>query len=556
MPFWSPPSKSTLHRGTRSKPAVFDLICASFIGALFGCGGPDIPPPPPDLSTLPSLPDRLGDVELPRHLEEQREQVPVTIAFVGEVRGEIEPCGCPTLPYGGFERRERLLDRLRAEEAVVHLDAGELLVKGLITSSEAERIDRARAVLELSKQVGVQAWAPGPTDLLALGLRGLRDVAAGRLDGPPPVSATWQGKDGALVLPPFRVVEAGSLKIGVVGLSAEPTAPELRGQVTTLDPVEAAKDAVQALPPNLDLVLALGNVADADADRVALEVPGIAAVLTTRGRVHDDARQDKSGTPLVVESTDRGRYLTVVRTQLGAGSGAPLLMTPGDSEWKTLRTLLRQQVAVADGKAEDRAAAQRRVAEKQARFAEVGKGRNLAHVSYVPLAEDLDGDTAVGKSVADFKDESLERAAARAAEPPPPLTPTYAASAGCVSCHLSEFARWAHSDHARAWESLQVRQEVDNPECVGCHTTGFGAPGGFGELTRVNLSKFKAVQCEACHGPMAGHPDDRRVGPRAITPERCQSCHDAANSPDFDFETYLARATCQGGEPEVLQAAP
>ena len=532
------------------------MFYTSLLVAMLGCGASDSAPPPPDLSTLPALPDRVGDVDLPRHLDQQRDLVPLTITFVGEVRGEIEPCGCPTLPYGGFERRERLLNRLRAEEAVVHLDAGELLVKGLITSSEADRIDRARVVLALSEQVGVQAWVPGPTDLLALGLKGLRDVARGRLAGPPPISATWRGADGALVLPPSRVVEAGELKIGVVGLSAEPTAPELRGQVTTLDPVKAAKAAVDALPPNLDLVVALGNIADAEADRVAREVPGIAAVLSTRGRVHDDARQEKSGTPLVVESTDRGRYLTVVRTQLRAGSDAPLLMTPGDAEWKTLRTLLRQQAALAEGEAAEREAGQARVAGKQALFAEVGKGRNLAHVSYVPLAEDLDGEAVVSKKVADFKDETLQRAAARAAEPPPPLTPTYAASSGCVSCHLSEFARWAHSDHARAWESLQVRQEVDNPECVGCHTTGFGEPGGFGELTRVNVGKFKAVQCEACHGPMAGHPGDRRVGPRAITPERCQACHDAANSPDFDFVTYVARATCQGGEPEVIQAAP
>jgi len=517
-----------------------------------GCEPDEAVPPPPDLSALPDLPDRADEVELVRHEAEARPPVPLTIAFVGEVRGEIEPCGCPTLPYGGFARRERLLDRLRAEEALVHLDAGELLVKGLITSSDAERVERARAVLELSAQVGVQSWTPGPTDLLALGVKGLTDVASGRVVGPPPTSATWADADGRLLVPPARVVTAGALRVGVVGLSAEPSAPELRGQVVMLDPVKAATDALTSLPDDLDLVVAVGNVVDADADRVAREVPGLAAVLTTRGRDHDDARQSDEGGALVVESTDRGRYLAVVRTQLGAGSGAPLVEHPADSEWKTLRTL-RRQLAAADA---GDAAARERLERKQALFDSEGRARNLAHVSYVPLAEDLDGDAVVSKKVDAFKDESIERAAARAAEPPPPLTPTYAASAGCVSCHLSEFARWAHSDHARAWESLQVRGATDNPECVGCHTTGFGVPGGFGELTRTNIGKFKAVQCEACHGPMAGHPDDRRVAPRPITPERCQQCHDAANSPDFDFDTYLRQASCQGGEPEVMQAAP
>ena len=50
------------------------------------------------------------------------------------------------------------------------------------------------------------------------------------------------------------------------------------------------------------------------------------------------------------------------------------------------------------------------------------------------------------------------------------------------------------------------RGETDNPECVGCHTTGYGEPGGLGELTESNVRRFKGVQCEECHGPMGGHP--------------------------------------------------
>ena len=36
-----------------------------------------------------------------------------TISLVGEVRGELEPCGCPTLPYGGFPRRAKALKEIR-----------------------------------------------------------------------------------------------------------------------------------------------------------------------------------------------------------------------------------------------------------------------------------------------------------------------------------------------------------------------------------------------------------------------------------------------------------
>lgn len=557
--------------------ALFGLLCA--------CSGTPAPAPPPDVSALPPLPERATEAPLPRGPE--RDEALLTLAFVGEVRGEVEPCGCPTLPYGGFARRERLLDRLRSRERVVHLDAGELLVKGLVTTSEQERTERAHVILELSEQVGVAAWAPGPTDLMALGLDGLRDVASGRRPGPPPVSATWTDVEGRAVLPASRVVDVDGVQLGVVGLSAAPADPALQAVVRTLDPVDAATAAVASLPDSVDLVVALGNVADDEADRVAREVPGLAAVLTTRGTEVDDPRHPTEDPTapgaLVVESADRGRYLTVVRTRLGTTAGTPLVLHPASQLWKDLRTLQGQLVALsappddatatqdngtplsgappsaedaAAARAERLAAAEARLEELSAVFGEEGRGRNLAYVSAVPLAEDLDGDARVSQSIDRFKADSLDRAAERAAEPPPPLSTGYAGSGRCASCHTKEVARWAYSAHARAWESLVVRGGTDDPECVGCHTTGFGEPGGFGELTRGAIGKHKNVQCEVCHGPLLGHPEDPRVEAQPVSEVRCLRCHDAANSPEFEFGPYLARATCQGGAPELLPDAP
>ena len=61
----------------------------------------------------------------------------------------------------------------------------------------------------------------------------------------------------------------------------------------------------------------------------------------------------------------------------------------------------------------------------------------------------------------------------------------------------------------------------------------------------MKLRSFKGVQCESCHGPLRGHPEDGRVDAHAVTEATCVGCHDAANSPDFDFASYLRRATCQ-----------
>lgn len=544
------PTGPQIARGARA----FGLALALAVAP--ACG-PEAPPAPPSHQALPELPPSRAEAELPR--EAPRPLRELTVALVGEVRGELEPCGCPTLPYGGFQRRQRLLDPLREVEPLLHLDAGELLLKGLATDREQDRVARAKALLELSREVGVDAWTPGPTDLLALGVAGLRGLAGA---GPPALSATWQDAAGRPILPASAVLERGGVKVGVIGLSGAPTDPAFAEEVRSVDPVVAARAAVAALP-EVDIVVALSNLPDDEAERVAAEIPGLTLVLSTRGqRSSAPGRPPAHGgsTPaLLVEAADRGRYVSLVRLRLGAGPGAPLWLHPDAALWRDLRTA-RAQVRVLEGEgaAPERIAALKEgLAALEARFAEAGRGRNLVEVSDVPLASDLDGDAAVDRTLARFRAATLQRAAEVAAAPAAADGPTaYASSGGCVSCHSAEFARWAYTDHAQAWQSLVSRGAADNPECIGCHSTAFGQEGGWGELREGNIRRFKGVQCEACHGPMGGHPDNPAVVPESMAPARCVGCHDPANSPGFDYATYLARATCQGGSPETVPLPP
>ena len=45
----------------------------------------------------------------------------LTLAIVGEVRGEPGALWRPTLPFGGFERRDTLLEQLRDKGPGLHL---------------------------------------------------------------------------------------------------------------------------------------------------------------------------------------------------------------------------------------------------------------------------------------------------------------------------------------------------------------------------------------------------------------------------------------------------
>jgi len=501
--------------------------------ALLACAGEPPAATPPPLDALPALPGAAASSEGPRG--EARPTRYLSLALVGEVRGEIEPCGCPTLPYGGFARRGALLDRLREEEPLLHIDAGELLLKGASPARAADRARRGEALLSLSEAVGLDLWVPGPTDLLALGPDGLRAPL-----GFPTISATWT-LEGAPLLSPTAILEAGGLRVGVIGLSGE-----LRGEdrVATLDPVLAARAALAGLPADLDLVLAIGSVDDALADRVAREVEGLPLVLSTKGSAYEALRQperpDGSLGAVVIEAPDRGRYVQRVELRIAGPAAGPIRPPADPLRWQERRDLVGRL-----RRSPDDAALQARGAALEAALDEEGRGRILVATSTIPLSADLDPPGGPVRAQVDrFHADTQAAAVARAAAPPPPTVPTYATASACVSCHTKQMSRWALTDHARAWESLLARQSTQNPECVGCHSTGFGEPGGFGDPAAASALRFKAVQCEACHGPMAGHPDDGKKPP-AVTIDTCTGCHDAANSPEFAFGRYLQRATCQ-----------
>jgi len=514
---------------TDAKPnKLFTGVAWLIVLFTLGCGGESPPSSDPVNSTdLPSLPAAYTSGEFPRGTP--REPIDLRIAFVGEVRGELEPCGCPTLPYGGFTRRAVMLDRLRKKGPLFHLDAGELLLKGIATDRSRDREKRSKTLLELSQKVGVDLWVPGPTDLLALGPEAIASAP-----GPRRISATWTDPSGKLLLPPTAILERDGLRLGVVGLSAAPTDSALKDKVLSIDPVLATQRALASLPDDLDLVVALSNVADEAALRVATEAPGLAALLTIRKGQYQEPALSEVGTaqaPPVIEVPDRGRYLQLVTVRVGAESSRPALIYPETRKWR------------------DRASSG-----QEGVFTDLGSGRNLIGISTIPLGRDLDvSDTpleAVRATLHEFKTDIMAAAASRAQQPPPEIGQRFASSGGCVHCHSAEFARWSLSSHAKAWRALVDRGQTQNPECLPCHTTAWGEPTGLGELTKSGIRKFKGVQCESCHGPMGGHPEDARVGHHTITEAQCIGCHDAANSPDFDYAKYLPQGSCQGGSPE------
>ncbi len=99
---------------------------------------------------------------------------------------------------------------------------------------------------------------------------------------------------------------------------------------------------------------------------------------------------------------------------------------------------------------------------------------------------------------------------------------TYIGVKKCKSCHFKQWSSWRKTKMANTFEVLKpgVRSEektklkfdpnkdyTKDATCLGCHTSGFGIPGGYivpadGDAEAQKQAKDNAgVTCEGCHGP-------------------------------------------------------
>jgi hypothetical protein len=129
-----------------------------------------------------------------------------------------------------------------------------------------------------------------------------------------------------------------------------------------------------------------------------------------------------------------------------------------------------------------------------------------------------------------------------------PVPVTYIGSEKCGKCHGHAYDIWKKTAHAHAYKTLVEEKFPSNrqydPECIVCHTVGFGYQGGYENEKKT--PHLKNVGCENCHGPGSAHaknPTDptwqMRINPwKYIKPKNkredamdqvCQKCHDAEN---------------------------
>ncbi|MDI6743934.1 MAG: multiheme c-type cytochrome [Thermodesulfovibrionales bacterium] len=116
---------------------------------------------------------------------------------------------------------------------------------------------------------------------------------------------------------------------------------------------------------------------------------------------------------------------------------------------------------------------------------------------------------------------------------------SYLGASKCGECHQPFVESWKKTRHAAAFSSLERTGKSADPECIKCHTAGFGEKGGF--YSTKTTPMLTNIQCEACHGPGRDHLLDFSKPMQPVAEYVCLKCHTKSTSPDFNYPVYLEK---------------
>ena len=164
-----------------------------------------------------------------------------------------------------------------------------------------------------------------------------------------------------------------------------------------------------------------------------------------------------------------------------------------------------------------------------------GKLLGFEH-SWLQLGSDIREDPRVRSVLNDYDMKVAELL--KTSQKPLPGT-TYLGVSRCAECHQSYVESWEKTRHAGAFASLEHAGKESDPECIVCHSVGFGEKGGF--FTIEATPELANVQCEECHGLDREHLDDYSRPMKPVSEKVCLKCHTKANSPDFNYSVYYEK---------------
>jgi len=414
----------------------------------------------------------------------------LTIFFTSDTRGMLRRCGCSEGQMGGLSARASYIKAHRVESRTLVLDAGDMLFDGINPERPNKEFNvlKAQTVLKAMEESGYDATAYGEYDF-AYGLDFLKYVTTGTMLRPLAANVSIDSK--TVLFKKGLIKKLNGITVGVVGLmdSAFPYKDfnqTFRG-VTVSDTKQAADREVLELHKGaVDIAIVLAHLSVTDPEGFVKGLSGVDIVI--QGHSQDVLEKpEKIGDTLLVKGFDKGKHIGRLDLWLTDKGGRKAI---GDYRY-----------------------------------------------SVIDVDESIPPDLKVEEIIAGYRAALKERLFVTQ-ENDPPDAGHYIGPANCKGCHEEQYTNWSATAHARAYADLVKTGDQYDPECLPCHTTGYGYASGFSVVN----NKFPDVTCESCHGRGSLHADG--TPPAASTIKKvvdeasCRACHDDYNSPNFEFERY------------------
>ncbi len=528
----------------RRAPSVSTVALLVTLAAALGvaaCQGCQVPPQPAVTADAPPTPT-------------------VRLYVLSSVAGAMEPCGCTKDQLGGVDHLAAFIDGQKAEApASLVLGAGPMLfIDPVVKGDETAQDDwKAEAIALAVKDIGLAAWAPGRNDW-AMGQSALgryREAAGAKL--------LAKNLDGVPGVEGVAVRDVAGVKVGIVGVSdpKDRTGAYPEG-VRPTPPLEAMKAGVEeAKRQGAKVLVGLAALPRGEALRLADAVPELHVLAIGKpseiGHANDALKAPQIiGSTLVVETSNHLQTVAVVDLYVRDGDREPLVFADAGgvaraeelislsgrirdlenrvNSWERDRTVSEKDLA-------DRKADLEKLRADKARLEAEGPPPRGSFFRYkaVEVREKYGSEKAVAdRMLAYYKRVNAHNKEAFKDRVPAPVPAGQAGYIGvdaCTDCHDEERKVWDGTPHSHAYATLEEDFKQYNLDCVSCHVTGYGKPGG---STVTHNAKLQAVQCEECHGPGSLHakdPGKKDLIVLAPKPESCVSqCHHPPHVEGFD----------------------
>lgn len=430
----------------------------------------------------------------------------LSIYFTCDTRGRLVPCGCFTGQYGGLTRLKTMLDADTSTNSL-RVDVGDV-----IAGREDFEFIQYKYLLRAYGLMGFDALNLGHREA-QLSATQLRQA---RKDSPVPLlSANLLDKQtGKPLLDAHRLVQRNGRTIALVGVLDPRGLGENLGEGLAVEKMEVAlARLLPELRAKADLVVLLAFTDETTLASLAREFYELDVVLG--GKVSQPSQQlGRENRAVILHVTNESRALGILK---------------GKFTGKAKLTEVTHEILL--------------------------------------MREDIPQHDVIAALAKEYRDEV--RAARLAVDDPKHLeansipgvraAAAFARTESCVSCHQQATEIWKKTGHADAFATLAKRKADADPNCIGCHTVGFGSASGY--RREFAGKKLADVGCESCHGPGSLHVEQHRAKVpitfkfRPLGAGDCRKCHHGEFSRPFDWELFWPHIK-HGKEPAKTAALP